>query len=120
MQGQSSNFVKIKYPPSVETLQKLLKEFVSKLKYSNVQKIILIGSYARKTPRYRSDVDLVVITTTEDKNLFDIIYTDLIELSSDFEWAPIVISNEHLARMSPKWLDMLENEGVEIYPNFNY
>lgn len=113
----------IKYPPSVkklhETLIKLTKNILDK--YWGLKQAFLFGSYARSKPHYRSDVDLMFIVSENTNIRFEDIYTELINLSLEFDWAPLVMEEAEFNRRheeSDPWIRTILKEGKEIWPNY--
>jgi len=88
--------VKIRYPPSEKRLINLLDQNIAFLinKVPTIKKIILFGSYSRKTPHYGSDVDLLIIVKKRTENDFEKIYETLIEISLEYEWSPLLLSDK--------------------------
>jgi predicted nucleotidyltransferase len=59
-------------PLSMIDIQAFLNKFATwAARQNDIQAIALVGSYARKTAKTESDVDLVIITTEPDKYLND-------------------------------------------------
>jgi predicted nucleotidyltransferase len=120
MQKKYSNIVKIKYPPSEKKLIKILKQNIHKLTKSipNIKKIILFGSYARERPHFGSDVDLLILVSKHSKNDFEKIYETLFELSLDYEWSPLILSEDtyQKSKMTHKtFFESILNDGIVIF-----
>lgn len=85
------------------TKQSILQEFsreVKALLATDLTKIILYGSYARGEQRENSDIDIMVLTTLNDKEI-EKVETSLFDLAFDFQMeygvdiSVIVKNNEH-------------------------
>lgn len=62
MRRESSNFVKIKYPPSRKKVEQIIKRYVEDIKEKIGLKLaIVFGSYAKNNFSYGSDVDILLI-----------------------------------------------------------
>ncbi|MBD3196830.1 MAG: hypothetical protein GF317_17365 [Candidatus Lokiarchaeota archaeon] len=92
------NIVRIKYPPSGKKLNEILEQNINKLikKVPTIKKILLFGSYAKEKPHHGSDVDLLIIVSERKKNDFEKIYELLFEISLEYEWSPLLITEERL------------------------
>ena len=125
MPKKSLNSVIIKYPPSVNKLHKVLVNFTKSIKevVPDLIKIILFGSYARYKPRYGSDVDLLFLVSKSNTVEFETVYTKLVELSLDFDWAPLIMEEDIFHKRlkeSDHWIKTIYHEGREIWPNFSW
>ena len=117
------NSVIVKYPPSAKNLHDVLIKFIHTVikRLSGLEKLILFGSYARSKPHYGSDVDLIFLVSTDSKIQFEDVYTELVELSLDFDWAPLIMEVDEFNRRlreSNHWVKTIHQEGKEIWPNF--
>jgi predicted nucleotidyltransferase len=74
-----------------------------------MQKILLFGSYARKKPHYGSDVDLLVIVSTHRPQEFEKIYQTLFDISLDYEWTPIIISEKEYRQLRAERKEFFRN-----------
>ncbi|MHA1671060.1 MAG: nucleotidyltransferase domain-containing protein [Promethearchaeota archaeon] len=101
MQKKYLSFVKIRYPPSEKRLINLLEQNIDFLinKVPTIEKIILFGSYSRKKPHYGSDVDLLIIVKKRTDNDFEEIYEILVDLSLDYEWSPILLTENRFRKL---------------------
>ena len=88
--------MKIRYPPSEKNLINLLEQNIDLLikKVPTIKKIILFGSYSRKEPHFGSDVDLLIIVKKRTDNDFEEIYETLVELSLEYEWTPLLLTEK--------------------------
>jgi predicted nucleotidyltransferase len=104
MEKKYLDSVRIRYPPSEKKLNEILEASDKVLVQSvpNIQKIILFGSYATGKPHFGSDVDLVFIVSERTSNDFEKIYEKLFDLSSEYEWSPLVYSEEQFDKLKQK------------------
>ena len=93
--------MKIRYPPSEKRLINLLEQNIAFLinKVPTIKKVILFGSYSRKTPHYGSDVDLLIIIKKRAKNDFEKIYETLVDLSLEYEWSPLLLLEKQFRKL---------------------
>jgi predicted nucleotidyltransferase len=120
MQKEYLNSVKIKYPPSGKELIEILKRNSPALKKEvpNIKKILLFGSYARAKPHYGSDVDLLIIVTERTKNDFEKIYEALFNISSKYEWSPLILSEIRLSELENTnkfFFKAIYKDGINIW-----
>jgi predicted nucleotidyltransferase len=88
-------------------------------KVPTIEKIILFGSYSRKEPHYGSDVDLLVIVKKRISNDFEDIYGALFDISLDYEWSPLVMTEERFNKKKKEnsyFFREIINDGVVIWP----
>ncbi len=91
--------------------EKLINEIIDVCnKYSNVKKVVLFGSRARKDNSDRSDIDLAVYFNYETNNDF---LFDLSEIETLLKVDITVISST----LDEKFLANIEKEGVTIWEN---
>ncbi|TXT66345.1 MAG: hypothetical protein BAJALOKI3v1_30003 [Promethearchaeota archaeon] len=104
MEKKYLDSVRIRYPPSEKKLNEILEASDKVLVQSvpNIQKIILFGSYATGKPHFGSDVDLVFIVSERTSNDFEKIYEKLFDLSSEYEWSPLIYSEEQFDKLKQK------------------
>lgn len=120
MQKEYLNSVKVKYPPSEKKLIDILKKIAPKLKEENplIKKILLFGSYARKQPHFGSDVDLIIIVSERIENDFELIYERLFDFSLEFEWAPLIFTEERFNSLTKKktpFFQVVLEEAITIW-----
>jgi predicted nucleotidyltransferase len=92
------------------------------IKIPEIEKIILFGSYSRKKPHYGSDVDLLITVKKRTKNDFKIIYTTLYDISTDFEWSPLIITEEKLRKPKKErkhFFQEIFKDGIVIFDKKN-
>jgi len=85
----------------------------------NIEKIILIGSYARGEQREDSDVDIVVLLKSSSEDLRDRIYDYLVDFMLEHE---VDISLKLIDRptyqewrkQSEPFIHSVETEGIEV------
>ena len=114
------NTVKIRYPPSEKKLIEILKQNAYKLKkvVPNIQKIILFGSYAKLQTHFGSDVDLLIIVKEHTENDFEKIYGALFDLSIEYEWSPLILSEDRFntLKITPThFFNSVMQEGIVIW-----
>jgi len=87
MEKKYIHSVKIRYPPSIKKLHKILKSSKTILvkNIPTIKKIILFGSYSRNDIHFGSDVDLLFIVSKRSKNDFEKIYDILLDLKNDLK-----------------------------------
>ena len=88
-----------------------------KKKVPNIKKILLFGSYARARPHYGSDVDLLIIVTERTKNDFEKIYEALFNLSLNYEWSPLILSEARfyeLENTNKFFFEAIMKDGINI------
>ncbi len=112
--------MKVKYPPSEKKLIEILEKIAPKLKKENpyIKKILLFGSYARKRPHFGSDVDLLIIVSERNKDDFESIYEMLVDCSLEYDWAPLVLSEERfnsLKKTNKHFFQVALEEGITIW-----
>ena len=76
--------------------KQLAKEFAKSLNFPEIEKIILFGSVAREDDNEDSDIDILILTTDDDKiedNVFDITFDLLMEKNEYI--SPKIIPIEH-------------------------
>ncbi|MBD3227084.1 MAG: hypothetical protein GF329_02765 [Candidatus Lokiarchaeota archaeon] len=115
-----SSSVRIKYPPSEKKLNRILKNNFESLtkKVPKIKKIILFGSYSRKKPHYGSDVDLLIIVDQRTDKDFEIIYETLYDISTDFEWSPLIITEERFNELKKErkhFFRGILSDGIAIF-----
>ncbi|TFG03284.1 MAG: nucleotidyltransferase domain-containing protein [Promethearchaeota archaeon] len=120
MQKKYSNTVKIRYPPSEKNLIEILKQNIHKLIESvpDIKKVILFGSYARERPHYGSDVDLLIIVREHSTDDFEKIYGTLFDISLEYEWSPIILSEDRynqLKKTNNSFLASILEDGINIW-----
>ena len=108
----------------VEKNQLLMKyiEGVKKIYGSNIDRIILFGSFARGEQREDSDIDIMILLKVSDeeakkyqKELFDVTYD--FNMDNDVEINPMA----HNVHLFEKWVDAypffsnIKKEGVVLY-----
>lgn len=116
-----SNSVKIRYPPSEKELMNLLNKHGKKIGQliPTIEKIILYGSFARKEPRFGSDVDLLFVVRERITEDFETVYESLVDLSLEFEWSPLFITEDMLKKQleeSSFFYKRILKEGITIWP----
>ncbi|MBD3212569.1 MAG: hypothetical protein GF311_08170 [Candidatus Lokiarchaeota archaeon] len=121
MEKKYLNSVRIRYPPSEKKLNKILEENGEDLLESvpKIKKIILFGSYAKGKPHFGSDVDLVFIVSERTPNDFEKIYEKLYNLSAEYEWSPLVYSEEQFENVKKKsnnFYEEIMKTGRIIFP----
>ncbi|WP_409199410.1 nucleotidyltransferase domain-containing protein [Methanobrevibacter sp. DSM 116169] len=96
--------------------KKLAIEFAKSLNYPEIKKIILFGSVARGDDTKDSDIDILILTTDEDKiedDVFEIVFKLLIE--KDEYISPKIISIEHYDEYKDSsFYDTVNKEGIVI------
>jgi len=96
--------------------KKLAIEFAKSLKYPEIKKIILFGSVAREDDNKYSDIDILILTTDEDKiedGVFDIAFEILIEKNEYI--SPKIIPIEHYEKYKDtSFYDTVDKEGIVI------
>lgn len=83
-----------------------------------IKKIILFGSYSRKKPHYGSDVDLLIIVKKRISNAFEEIYGALFDISLDYEWAPLLITEKRFREQKKEnsyFFKEIINDGIVIW-----
>lgn len=84
-----------------------------------IKKIILFGSYAKGKPHFGSDVDLVFIVSARTPNDFEKIYEKLYNLSAEYEWSPLIYSEqqfENVKKKSNNFYEEIMKTGRIIFP----
>jgi predicted nucleotidyltransferase len=120
MEKKYSNSVRIRYPPSEKRLINLLKQNANKLinKVSTIQRIIIFGSYARQKPHFGSDVDLLFIVSKHTPKEFEKIYETLYDISKEYEWAPLIISEKKFEKLKSErnqFFKKVEKDKITIW-----
>lgn len=83
-------------------------------KYTNINKVVLFGSRARKDNSPKSDIDLAIYTESNSVNLLDFIYdienntTTLLE----FDFSDMKSVNDEL------FIEQVNKEGIIIYEKY--
>lgn len=96
--------------------QSILKEFKNRLKEvleSQLLELKLFGSKARGDDKPNSDIDVLVIVTTDDWRICDVVYdivTDIF-LQTDISISPKVISK--------KFLEQIQKEDTFFFRNIS-
>lgn len=111
--------MKIRYPPSEKRLINLLEQNIEFLinKVPTINKIILFGSYSRKEPHFGSDVDLLIIVKKRTDNDFEEIYETLVDLSLEYEWTPLLLTEKRFRELKEEDLPFFKEvvkDGIVI------
>lgn len=83
-------------------------------KYTNINKVVLFGSRARKDNSPKSDIDLAIYTESNSDNLLDFIYdienntTTLLE----FDFSNMSEIRDDL------FIEQVESEGITLYEKY--
>jgi predicted nucleotidyltransferase len=85
----------------------------------NIEKIILIGSYARGEQRQDSDVDIVVLLKASSKDLRESIYDYLVDfmLEHNMDISLKLIDHntfQEWKRLEEPFIWSIETEGIEV------
>ncbi|GCC10141.1 nucleotidyltransferase domain protein [archaeon] len=105
-----------------QKIEKTLKEFVNMVmeKYEDrVEKIILFGSYARGEGKEESDIDVLVITTTDrfemQKNLSEIAVDVLLEMGVYISAKGVTVEEyEQMKNINTGFYQNIAREGVTV------
>ena len=84
----------------------------------NIIKIILFGSYATKQAHFGSDVDLLIIVKELTENDFEKIYSILFDFSIEYEWSPLIVSEDryNTLKITPThFFNSIMQEGIVIW-----
>lgn len=101
------------------TKYNLDKEIVKEIceiasRYSNINKILLFGSRARKDNSPKSDIDLAIYTESDSSNLLDFIY--------DIENNTTTLLEFDFSNMSEVrddfFIEQVESEGITLYEKY--
>ncbi|MHA1697746.1 MAG: nucleotidyltransferase domain-containing protein [Promethearchaeota archaeon] len=87
-------------------------------KVPKIEKIILFGSYSAGEQHFGSDVDLLFVVSERTKNDWENIYDALVDLSLDYEWSPIVITDERyneLVKEDTPFIRGIIERGITIF-----
>ena len=101
---------------------KIINDYISLIAKQNKQfvKAFLFGSYAKKTNRLDSDIDIaLIINNLDDDEKFDI-QVQLMLLASDFDMRiePHLISNDDFNSENP-FVAEIKRTGIEIKPQIS-
>jgi len=83
-----------------------------------IERIILYGSFARKEPRFGSDVDLLFVVRERIPEDFEAVYEYLVDLSLEFEWSPLFLTEDMLKKQleeSSFFYKRILKEGITIW-----
>lgn len=100
----------------------LLQAFAAGLRQlagENIDKILLIGSYARGEQKEESDVDIVVLLKSSSEDLRDKIYDYLVDfmLEHDVDISLKLIDRptyQEWRKQSEPFIHSVETEGIEV------
>ncbi|MEA4957145.1 MAG: nucleotidyltransferase domain-containing protein [Methanobrevibacter sp.] len=96
--------------------KQLAMEFANSLNNPEIEKIILFGSVARGDDTKDSDIDILILTTDEDKiedDIFDIAFEILIEKNEYI--SPKIIPIEHYEKYkNTSFYTNVNEEGIVI------
>jgi predicted nucleotidyltransferase len=100
----------------------LLQAFANGLRQlvgESIEKIILIGSYARGDQTPESDIDIVILLKASSKNLRDKIYDYLVDFTLEHDVdISLKLINRATYQEWKEWADpfvkSIETEGVEV------
>jgi predicted nucleotidyltransferase len=87
-------------------------------KVPNIKKILLFGSYAKERAHFGSDVDLLIVVSERTKNDFEKIYETLFDLSIEYEWSPLILSEDRFNELKKTHNNFFKNaleEGIVIW-----
>ena len=104
-----------------EILEQNIKNLIKKV--PTIKKILLFGSYAKEKPHYGSDVDLLIIVSERKKNDFEKIYEQLFEISLEYEWSPLLITDKRLNELKNEdneFISDILKESIVIWSNKNH
>jgi len=104
----------------IKRRQKAIDEFVKRATLAHgdqIKDITLFGSVARGTPRFDSDIDLLVIIEKEDfmmrRELIGLAFDILLETGGDLS-VKVLASQDFQARKSFSFLRNVLAEGVKV------
>lgn len=96
--------------------KQLAIDFAKSLNHPEIKKIILFGSVARGDDTKNSDIDILILTTDEDKiedDIFDVAFDILIEENEYI--SPKIIPIEHYEKYKDtSFYNNVNKEGVVI------
>lgn len=104
-----------------EILEQNIKKLIKKV--PTIKEILLFGSYAKEKPHYGSDVDLLIIVSERKKNDFEEIYEQLFEFSLEYEWSPLLITEERINELKNEdneFVSDIIREGSVIWSKKTY
>ena len=109
------------YVKAAEQLKnRLVKELGDKIEF-----IVLYGSVAKKTAHKESDIDILIVTREEDKNLYDKIskIRTQIDLKSNTLTTIVHLTSQELERytkLGSPFIKSVAKEGVILYDRGNF
>lgn len=109
----------MKQNPQVLLLLQAFAKEVRQLAGANIEKIILIGSYARGEQTPESDIDVVVLLRGTSEHLRDMIYDYLVDfmLEHDVDISLKLIDRatyQEWRKLSEPFIRSVETEGIEV------
>ena len=108
--------VVVTYAKAVTQLKdRLVKEFGER-----IESIVLYGSVAKKRAREDSDIDILLVTTDDDKGLYDKIsrIRTKIDMANNTLTALVHVSSEELERyvkLGSPFIKSVAEEGIILY-----
>lgn len=104
------------------TRQRAIERFSQRIRHrlpTRIKDVRLFGSVARGTDSPESDVDILVLVESDDRETTDIIMDIAVEINLDFDVviAPIIMTRSHYANplfRETAFFQALEQEGVSL------
>lgn len=108
-------------PAYEKIVAQLRKKLVEEL-HDKIQSIVLYGSVARDEANEDSDIDILIVTTDDDRKLYDKIskIRTMIDLDNNTLTALVYMSRDELERYVKLGSPFIENvlkEGMILYDN---
>lgn len=108
----------------IKAVEQLKNRLVNELG-DGIESIVLYGSVAKKTAHEESDIDILIVTRDEDKNLYDKIskIRTQIDLESNTLTTIVHLTSEELERytkLGSPFIKSVAEEGIILYDRGNF